>query len=82
MTYVVLNVLSEYTWLSLSLALAGRFANAATFSIIYIHTSEIYPTVLRSVGLSVCSFVCRLGTVVAPQLAVLVIILCFTLQIN
>ena len=37
----------DLTWLSVTLAMLGKFAINASFSIIYIYGPEIYPTVLR-----------------------------------
>jgi len=39
---------TDMTWLSVSLAMLGKFAFNASFTIIYIYGPEIYPTVVRS----------------------------------
>lgn len=42
----------DLTWLSVTLAMLGKFAINSSFCIIYIYGPEIYPTVLRlAVGL-------------------------------
>lgn len=69
---ILLNILSDHIAIILVFALMGKFAIAAAFSIIYIHTSEMYPTSLRTVSLSVCSSVARFGMILAPYIAHLV----------
>ncbi|PIK37810.1 putative organic cation transporter protein-like [Apostichopus japonicus] len=52
-------------------AMIGKFAIAASFSNIYVHTAEILPTPLRTLGVGSCSIAARVGGIMAPLVLVL-----------
>lgn len=47
-------------------AMAGKFCVTASFAIIYVYSTQIYPTVMRTIGLGTSSMVARIGSVLAP----------------
>ncbi|XP_076452740.1 solute carrier family 22 member 13-like [Babylonia areolata] len=53
---------------STAFAIVGRFFMGGLFSIIFVYTTELYPTVIRNIGMGACLFWARLGGVIAPQI--------------
>lgn len=53
-------------WLSITFSMAGKFFNSASFDIVYIYSAEIFPTVVRNVGVGSSSTWARIGALVAP----------------
>uniref|UniRef100_A0A672R032 Solute carrier family 22 member 5-like n=1 Tax=Sinocyclocheilus grahami TaxID=75366 RepID=A0A672R032_SINGR len=41
--------------LALALEMAGKFGFTMSFTVVYIYTAELYPTVLRNLGIGMCS---------------------------
>lgn len=50
------------------LATAGRFFISVSFSMTYLYSAELYPTVLRAAGMGVSSFLGRSGSIGAPYI--------------
>ncbi|XP_028277133.1 solute carrier family 22 member 5 [Parambassis ranga] len=53
-------------YVALTLEMIGKFGFTMAFSIVYIYTAEIYPTVLRNIGMGMCSSAARIGSITAP----------------
>lgn len=56
----------NYQWISVSAAMVGKFGASAGFTIIYIFTTELFPTVVRNAGVGASSCAARIGSIVAP----------------
>ena len=50
----------------------GKSISAGTFAIIYVFAAELFPTVVRNVGVGASSMSARVGGLLQPQLARLV----------
>ena len=63
-----LNLISIYGSITLKIILVacGRALGAAVFALLYIYTTEILPTLVRSLGLSCCSTAARVGSLLSP----------------
>ncbi|XP_074660496.1 organic cation/carnitine transporter 2-like [Tubulanus polymorphus] len=57
--------------LIMTLNTAGKFCCTAAFGIIFIHTSELYPTNFRNRGVGIASAFARIGSMTAPFAAYL-----------
>ena len=59
-------------WISVSLAMVGKFGVAASFGIIFLYASELLPTVVRSQAMAIASFVAGIGLLAFPFIVELV----------
>uniref|UniRef100_A0A8C6TPP3 Solute carrier family 22 member 5 n=1 Tax=Neogobius melanostomus TaxID=47308 RepID=A0A8C6TPP3_9GOBI len=51
---------------ALALEMTGKFGFTMAFGTVYIYTAELYPTVIRNVGMGMCSSAARVGSITAP----------------
>ncbi|KAH9525161.1 hypothetical protein Btru_000513 [Bulinus truncatus] len=56
-------------WITLVLSLTGKFGASAGFTVIYIYTAELFPTVMRNSGMGISSVMARIGSVLAPYIS-------------
>ncbi|XP_015786194.1 organic cation transporter protein [Tetranychus urticae] len=48
---------------------SGKFFSTAIYSLVYVYTSEIFPTNIRHLGVGTCSMVSRIASISVPFLA-------------
>nr|KAI8729344.1 organic cation transporter protein-like isoform X1 [Biomphalaria glabrata] len=58
-----------YSWLTIILATIGKFGVSGAYANIWLYSAELFPTVLRSSGLSSGSFFARIGGLISPFIA-------------
>lgn len=54
------------------LFLTGKLGITAAFGVVYVHTAEMLPTIIRSGGVGSASTIARVGALVAPFVPLLV----------
>ncbi|XP_066974769.1 organic cation transporter protein-like isoform X1 [Macrobrachium rosenbergii] len=59
-------VTKDLQWLLVFLAMFGKLCITASYAIIYVLSAEIFPTVVRNVGVGSSSMVARIGGAIAP----------------
>ncbi|XP_060219703.1 organic cation/carnitine transporter 2-like [Meriones unguiculatus] len=57
---------SDLRYLSTVLVIVGKFGITSAYSMVYVYTAELYPTVVRNMGLGVSSTASRLGSILSP----------------
>lgn len=50
----------------------GKMCASASYAIIYLYTSELFPTSIRNTGMGACSMMARIGAMIAPKVLDLV----------
>ncbi|XP_022107241.1 solute carrier family 22 member 13-like [Acanthaster planci] len=63
-------VIPTGTW-RIVVAMVGKFCISATFGIIYLYSTELFPTPVRVVGLGLCSVAARIGGILSPIILLL-----------
>ncbi|KAI4458691.1 solute carrier family 22 member [Holotrichia oblita] len=69
--FVFIFIQEEQSTLRLCFYLLGKFGATAAFTIIYVISSEIFPTPLRHSLMGACSMFGRIGSMVSPQMPLL-----------
>ena len=62
---------SSMPMLTATLAAIGKLGIASSFSVIYIHSNELFPTSIRNSGMGLVSVSARIGGILAPYIVCL-----------
>ena len=64
--------LEELATLTIVLAMVGKAGISGGWAALQVFSAELFPTVVRNIGVGSCSFSARIGAIVAPQIVFLV----------
>ncbi|KAL6437756.1 hypothetical protein ACFW04_004254 [Cataglyphis niger] len=59
---------ADAVWVTVSLAMIGKFGIAASFAVFYVFVGELLPTVLRSQAMGIASFIAGIGLLTFPYI--------------
>uniref|UniRef100_A0A8C0ZZX9 Major facilitator superfamily (MFS) profile domain-containing protein n=1 Tax=Castor canadensis TaxID=51338 RepID=A0A8C0ZZX9_CASCN len=57
---------ADYYFLSIGLVMLGKFGITSAFSMLYVFTAELYPTLVRNMAVGITSTASRVGSITAP----------------
>lgn len=57
---------SDSTWVKTALGSTGMFGLSVAFPTVYIYSGELFPTIIRNIGVGSSSMCARIGSMVAP----------------
>jgi len=62
----------DIEWLKMTLTFIGKLCTTASWSTAICYTAELYPTVVRGVGMFTCAVFGNIGIALAPLIGLLV----------
>lgn len=66
-----LQLLPDRTFFMASAAMLGKFCISGSFAVIYVYAAELYPTVVRNIGMGVATLASRIGGIASPFIVLL-----------
>ncbi|XP_067675071.1 organic cation transporter protein-like [Haliotis asinina] len=67
--FTILYLGESYQWITITLAMIGKMGTAMCFAVVYVFSSELFPTVVRNIAVGASSSWARVGGMIAPYVA-------------
>lgn len=64
----ILFFVLAHNWIIVALSMVGKFGISGVYGEVFIYTGELFPTVVRSFVIAVCSFGGRIGSNSSPYM--------------
>ncbi|XP_028933111.1 solute carrier family 22 member 13-like isoform X2 [Ornithorhynchus anatinus] len=71
MCLIIIFIPPDFPVLTTALAVIGKFATSAAFSISYIYSAELFPTIVRQTGLGLVGVAARTSGIITPLIGLL-----------
>ncbi|XP_038611826.1 uncharacterized protein LOC119936336 isoform X2 [Tachyglossus aculeatus] len=71
MCLIIIFIPPDFPVLTTVLAVIGKFATSAAFSISYIYSAELFPTIVRQTGLGLVGIAARTSGIITPLIGLL-----------
>lgn len=71
MCVIIIFIPGDLPTVATALAVVGKFASSAAFTISYVYTAELLPTVIRQTGMGLVSIFSRVGGIITPLVMLL-----------
>uniref|UniRef100_A0A4X2L2I2 Solute carrier family 22 member 13 n=1 Tax=Vombatus ursinus TaxID=29139 RepID=A0A4X2L2I2_VOMUR len=71
MCLIIIFIPSNYPTITTVLAVVGKFTTAAAFTISYVYSAELFPTVIRQTGMGLVAIFSRIAGILTPLVTLL-----------
>ncbi|KAM9098305.1 solute carrier family 22 member 13 [Sarcophilus harrisii] len=71
MCLIIIFIPSNYPTVTTVLAVVGKFATSAGFTISYVYSAELFPTVIRQTGMGLVAIFSRIAGILTPLVSLL-----------
>ncbi|XP_036595581.1 solute carrier family 22 member 13-like [Trichosurus vulpecula] len=71
MCIIIIFIPAKYPTVTTTLAVIGKFATSAAFTISYVYSAELFPTIVRQTGMGLVAIFSRIAGIITPLVILL-----------